>query len=125
MFGYPITSAADIWTVGMAILDILGRSKLFQDYWPEDDTVVLKAINTFGPLPLTMWQSWPNRPQFFKDDRSWQEAHKSSESVTDRIRDSMAHGGESEAFGYTAAELKSLEKMLNRCYSKNQRIVSQ
>ena len=118
LFGYPITSAADIWTMGMAIFDILGRSKLFQDYWSDDDTVVLEAINTFGPLPSKMWHTWPNRSQFFKDDGSWQEEHRSSEfeisrTLTRRIRDSMGQKeGESEAFGYREAELKSLEEML-------------
>ncbi|KAL9123837.1 MAG: hypothetical protein Q9217_006775 [Psora testacea] len=117
MFGYHITSAVDIWTMGMAIFDILGRSKLFQAYWPDDDTVVLEAINTFGPLPPKMWQTWPHRSQFFRDDGSWQEAKRPSESeisptLTDRIRDSMGQGGESEAFGYPELELKSIEKML-------------
>ena len=117
IFGYPIPSAVDIWTTGMAIFDILGRSKLFQDSWPDDDTVVLEAINTFGPLPPTMWQTWPNRSQFFKDDGSWQDGKRPSGSkisptLTDRIRDSMGQGGESEAFGYTELELKSIEKML-------------
>ena len=118
LFGYPITSAADIWTMGMAIFDILGRNKLFHDYWSDDDTVVLEAINTFGPLPPKMWHTWPNRSQFAKDDGSWQEEHRPSESetsqtLTRRITDSMGQkGGESEAFGYSDAELKSLEEML-------------
>lgn len=117
MFGYPITSAADIWTLGMVIFEILGRSKLFQDPWLNDDELVLEAINTLGPLPPKMWQTWPNRSKIFKDDGSWQEANRPSESevqptLTDRIRVCMGQDGGSEAFGYTEIELKSLEKML-------------
>ena len=117
MFGFPITNAADIWTLGMTIFDILGRNPLFQDYWPDADTVLCKAIDTFGPLPPKIWQSWPSRSQYFKDDGSWQEAARPSEeeilpTLTDRIRDSLGLREESETFGYTEVELKSLEKML-------------
>ena len=117
MFGYPITSAADIWTLGMTIFNMLGRNRLFQDYWANDDTLVLEAINTIGPLPPNMWQTWPNRSKFFKDDGSWQEAKRPSRSesqptLTDRIRDCMGQKRESEIFGYSEMELISVEKML-------------
>ena len=119
LFRYPITSAADIWTLGMVIFDILGRRKLFYDYFADEDMVVLEAISTLGPLPPKMWHAWPNRSKFFKDGGSWQEAHKPSDSevslaLTQRIREYLGQqGGETEAlFGYPEAELKSLEEML-------------
>ena len=120
MFGYSITGAADIWTTGMTIFAILGRSRLFDVYWPNDDAVVLEAINALGPLPPNMWRTWPNRSKFFQDDGSWQEAKRPSESdispptLSHRIRDAMRQerGGESAVFGYPEAELESLEKML-------------
>lgn len=73
---YPITSAAGIWTIGMAIFDILGHTRLFQGWWPDEDSVILEAIKTFGPLPPKMWRAWPNRSEFFKDDGSWQEGER-------------------------------------------------
>ena len=117
LFGSPITSAADIWTMGMAIFDILGHTKLFQDCWPDEDDVVLEAISTFGPLPPNMWRAWPNRSKFFKDDGSWQDGKKLPESdisrsLTDRLYDCMEHETHSETYGYSDEELRSLEHML-------------
>lgn len=54
----------------MTIFDILGRGKVYRDFWPDEDTVVLEAISTFGPLPPKIWQAWPNLSKFFKDDGS-------------------------------------------------------
>ena len=117
IFGYPITSAADIWTIGMAIFDILGHSKLFQDLWPDEDSVVLEAISTFGPLPPNMWRVWPSRSKFFKEDGSWQEGKKpyesgNSTSFTDRLRECMEHDADSKTYGYSDEELRSLERLL-------------
>lgn len=116
-FGYPITSAADVWTLGMAIFDILGRGKLFQDGWPDEDTVVFEAISTFGPLPQNMWSAWPNRSKFFKDDGSWQEdkrplGSETSRPLANRLRHCMEHEDQSKIYGYSDVELRSLEKML-------------
>ena len=129
MFGYPITSAADIWTIGMAIIDILGHAKLFQDCWPDEDSVVLEAIRTFGPLPPKMWRAWPNRSQFFNDDGSWQEGEmplepESSRSLTNRLRDCMEHEDDSKTYGYSEGELRSLEELLRSMlqYEPNARI---
>ena len=129
IFGYPITSAADIWTVGMAIFNILGRDKIFQDLWPDEDSVVLEAISTFGPLPPKMWQAWPNRSKFFKDDSSWQEDQKPpnselSRSLANRLRECMEHEADSEIYGYSDVELRSLEKMLRSMlkYEPNDRV---
>jgi len=127
-FGYPITSAADIWTIGMAIFDILGRGKLFQDCWPDEDTVVLEAISTFGPLPPKMWQAWPNRSKYFKDDGSWQDENplesRISRPLAHRLRDCMEHEACSTIYGYSDIELRSLEKMLRSMlqYEPNNRI---
>lgn len=60
----------------MAIFDILGHTRLFQGWWPDEDSVVLEAIKTFGPLPPKMWRAWPNRSEIFKDDGSWQEGER-------------------------------------------------
>ena len=64
IFGYPITSAADIWTIGMAIFDILGHTRLFQGWWPDEDSVVLKAmmklILKHTAIPRRSCQVWRN-----------------------------------------------------------------
>lgn len=113
----------------MAIFNILGRDKIFQDLWPDEDSVVLEAISTFGPLPPKMWQAWPNRSKFFKDDGPWQEDKKPpdselSRSLANRLRDCMEHEADSEIYGYSDVELWSLEKMLRSMlkYELNDRV---
>ena len=61
ILGNSITSAVDSWIMGMTTFDILGRRKLFEEHWPDEDTIILEAIDTLGPLPSNMWEAWPNR----------------------------------------------------------------
>ena len=133
IFGYSITSAADIWTMGMVIFDILGHAKLFQDCLPDEDSVVLEAIRTLDPLPPKMWRAWPNRPKFFKDHGSWQEGERPPESesltsLTDRLRGcTEEHEADSKIYGYCEEELRSLEMMLRSMlqYEPNARITAE
>ena len=103
--------------MGMAIFEILGHEKLFEGWWPDEDTIILEAISTLSPSPPTMWQAWPKRSKFFKDDGSWQEDKKPQESeisrpLANRIRDCMEHEAHSKRYGYLDEELRSLEDML-------------
>lgn len=113
----------------MTIFDIMGRSKLFEDFWPKEDSIILDAISTLGPLPSKMFHAWPNRSKFFKEDGSWQEDRKPKESelsrsLTVRLRECMESESNSNTFGYGDAELQSLEKLLRSMlqYEPNNRI---
>lgn len=131
IFGYSVTSAADIWTAGIGISDIVGRDKLFQHHFQTEDTVILEAISTLGQLPPKMLQSWPNRSMFFGDNGSWQEAAKPSElelsrPLIDRLRTSVSHETHSTIYGHSDEELRSMEKMLLSMlrYDPNDRITA-
>ena len=129
ILGYPVTSAVDIWTMGMTIVDIMGRSKLFEDFSPDEDSIILDAITTLGPIPFKMLRAWPNRSKFFKEDGSWLEDRKPvgydfSSSLTDRLRECMKSEPHYQTFGHCDAELQSLEKLLRSMlqYEPNNRI---
>ena len=131
LFGYSNTSAANIWTTGIEIFDIVGHDKLFQHHFLTEDTVILEAISTLGQLTPKMLQSWPNRSMFFKDDGSWQEAAKPSGSefsrpLIDRLRASISHENRSTFYGHLNEDLRSLEKMLLSMlrYDPNDRITA-
>lgn len=117
ILGYPVTSAVDIWTMWMTIVDIMGRSKLFEDFSPDKDSIILDAITTLGPIPFKMLRACSNHSKFFKEDGFWLEDRKPvksdfSSSVTDRLRECMKSEPHYQTFGHCDAELQSLEKSL-------------
>lgn len=101
----------------MIIFDIIGRKKLFEDFWPKEDSIILDAISKLGPLPFKMFHAWPNHFKFFKKDGFWQEDQKLkkselSRSLTVRLRKCMESESSSNTFSYGDAEFQSLEKLL-------------
>jgi len=115
MFGYPITFAVDIWTLGLTVFEILGRGALFERFFPDEDTVLLEAISTLGPLPPKWWQAWPNRSTFFKDDGSFQEGLEiltNPRPLAERLRRSLGRETDTAAYGFGESEMGSLEELL-------------
>ncbi|KAK3386468.1 hypothetical protein B0H63DRAFT_384865, partial [Podospora didyma] len=52
-FNKPVTQAADIWTLGVNLYEVLGE------------------ISTLGRPPSRWWGKWENRKGFFASDGSW------------------------------------------------------
>ncbi|KAJ6184731.1 kinase domain-containing protein [Penicillium mononematosum] len=72
-FDEPITqpTAADIWTLGVNLYEVLGERPLFETFaWDRDD-IVGGMINTLGKPLVRWWNSWTNRSEFFEEDGSW------------------------------------------------------
>lgn len=105
IFGCPITFAADIWTLGLTIYEIIGREALFESYFPSEDTVLQEAVKTLGPLPAKWWQAWPNRSQFFIDD-------KISADLKNRLYRSVGRDTHSAAYGFDEFEMGIFEELL-------------
>ncbi len=70
-FQEPITLAADIWTLGVSLYEILGERPLFEALNGDRDDIIADIISTLGPLPTRWWGKWENRKDFFKPDGSW------------------------------------------------------
>ncbi|KAI1122750.1 kinase domain-containing protein [Nemania abortiva] len=70
-FGEPITQAADIWTLGVSLYEVLGERPLFETFaWDRDD-IMAEMVSTLGPPPARWWDAWENRKEFFEPDGSW------------------------------------------------------
>ncbi|KAJ5153870.1 kinase domain-containing protein [Penicillium coprophilum] len=68
-FDEPIThpTAADIWTLGVNLYEVLGERPLFETFaWDRDD-IVAEMINTPGQPPVRWWNSWAKRCHFFEE----------------------------------------------------------
>lgn len=72
-FHEPITrpAAADIWTLGVNLYEVLGERPLFETFaWDRDD-IIGEMINTLSQPPTRWWDSWAKRSEFFDADGSW------------------------------------------------------
>ncbi|PFH56346.1 hypothetical protein XA68_16698 [Ophiocordyceps unilateralis] len=60
-FQKPITLAADIWTLGVSLYEILGERPLFETFSSDQDDIFADIISTLGPPPARWWDKWENR----------------------------------------------------------------
>lgn len=70
-FNEPVTPAADVWTLGVNLYEVLGERPLFETFaWDRDD-IIAEMVSTLGLLPPRWWGKWMNRGEFFNPDGSW------------------------------------------------------
>lgn len=69
-FQETITLAADIWTLGVSLYEILGERPLFETFNGDRDDIIADIISTLGPPPTRWWDKWENRKDFFQPDGS-------------------------------------------------------
>lgn len=70
-FNEPITLAADVWTLGVNLYEVLGERPLFETFaWDRDD-IIAEMVNTLGAPPARWWDSWVNRGEFFEPNGEW------------------------------------------------------
>lgn len=63
----PLSYSADIWSLGVAIWDILGMKTVFSGDILTADELVSQQIEVLGPMPLSWWERWGERSQFFDE----------------------------------------------------------
>ena len=119
-FNEPITqpTAADIWTLGVNLYEVLGERPLFETFaWDRDD-IVAEIINTLGQPPMRWWISWVKRSEFFEEDGSWvADFRRISTPVFRRLRQRLWGMGRGETeqtceWDVAGGELRALEDML-------------
>ncbi|RYP77389.1 hypothetical protein DL771_001184 [Monosporascus sp. 5C6A] len=65
-FGDPITPAADIWTLGVSLYEVLGDRSLFGAWSCDKGDVIGEMVNTLGVLPARWWDTWANDGESFE-----------------------------------------------------------
>lgn len=70
-FGEPITQAANIWTLGVNLYEVLGERALLETFGWDRDDIMADMVSTLGPPPARWWDTWENRKEFFEPDGSW------------------------------------------------------
>lgn len=121
LFNEPISQpqAADIWTLGVNLYEVLGERPLFETFaWDRDD-IIAEIINTLGKPPVRWWQSWAKRSEFFEEDGTWvADFRRISTPIFRRLRQrlwDMGRGETEQACQWDVAggELRALEDMLS------------
>ncbi|KAL1959336.1 hypothetical protein VTO42DRAFT_2523 [Malbranchea cinnamomea] len=59
---------ADIWSLAIAIWELVGMSALFSTEFAFPDELISQHIDVLGPMPSTWWERWEKRSQFFDPD---------------------------------------------------------
>ncbi|RAK95376.1 kinase domain-containing protein [Aspergillus ibericus CBS 121593] len=63
----PLSYSADIWSLAVAIWEILGMKAIFSMESPEEE-VIAQQIHVLGPMPGSWFSQWEERGDFFEDD---------------------------------------------------------
>jgi serine/threonine-protein kinase SRPK3 len=61
----PLSYSADIWSLGIAIWEILGMQVIFNSEYVGPDDVVAQYIDILGPMPTLWWDAWEGKSAFF------------------------------------------------------------
>lgn len=65
----PLSYSADIWSLAIAIWEILGMKALFTNEYITEDEMVSEHIDVLGPMPTSWMERWEECGEFF-DDRN-------------------------------------------------------
>lgn len=128
LFGGEEGMAADIWTAGCTLYEILGERPLFEGFMSDKHHVLAEMVSTLGPLPKHWWDQWQMKTDFFLEDGSWKiDTHRShaaySRPLAERLR-IMGRGEYPAICGFTREEMLAIEELLRKmlAYDPSERI---
>ncbi|KAK2772910.1 hypothetical protein FQN52_004811 [Onygenales sp. PD_12] len=64
----PLTLSSDIWSLATAIWEIIGMKAIFSTDWVTGDEMTAQHIDELGPMPLSWWDRWEKRGEFFDEN---------------------------------------------------------
>lgn len=86
----PLSYSADIWSLAIAIWEILGMKAIFSSE-NDADEMVSQQIDVLGPMPLKWWQRWEERHQFFHDNGRPKEGRYVWSPIDEAFNESVQH----------------------------------
>lgn len=118
-FDDPATLAADVWTLGTTLYEVIGERPLFETFSWDHDDIICEMVNTLGQLPQRWWDKWANRGEFFEYDGSWQYGgvDRILTPAFRRLHQRMWHMGRGETpetceWDVEGGEMRALEDLL-------------
>ncbi|KPM39875.1 hypothetical protein AK830_g6695 [Neonectria ditissima] len=117
-FGEPITQAADMWTLGVNLYEVLGERPLFESFGWDRDDIMAEMVNSLGLPPARWWDAWENRKEFFEPDGSWvHNVRRICTPVFRRLHQRMWDMGRGETpetcqWDVERGEMRTLEELL-------------
>ncbi|KAK2758834.1 hypothetical protein FQN54_003526 [Arachnomyces sp. PD_36] len=130
-----LSYSADIWSLAVAIWEILGMKPLFSNEYVTEDEMVSQHIDVLGPMPTSWWERWEERGEFFNHDgrptegrEIWPELEQSFEQGVQSYRRKLEMGvfGEEETrailtlvrqmLAFAPKERPTIEEVLNSAW---------
>ncbi|KAI1905540.1 hypothetical protein LOZ12_006743 [Ophidiomyces ophidiicola] len=114
----PLTFAADIWSLGVAIWEVIGMKAIFSGECSTADEIISQQVDVLGPMPSEWWEKWDERDQFFDSNRCpkegryvWPAMEEAFQEGVQKYRQQKPHMG---VFGTDekAAVLDLIRRML-------------
>ncbi|OJJ32751.1 hypothetical protein ASPWEDRAFT_52896 [Aspergillus wentii DTO 134E9] len=63
----PLSYPSDIWSLAVAIWEIIGMKAIFNSELVTADEIVSSQIDVLGPMPSGWWKNWKERSKFFDE----------------------------------------------------------
>lgn len=117
-FNERITQAADIWTLGVSLYEVLGETQLFETFTQDPGGIVSAVSSTLGPPPARWWEKWRSQGGKFGHDGNWMRDMNRLAIPTSRsLRQRLWHMGRGETmesceWDVGGGEMDALEAML-------------
>lgn len=119
-FQEPVTPAADAWTLGVNLYEVLGERPLFETFAGDRDDIIGEMVSTLGTLPARWWSGVPgaNYREFFEPDGKWvTDLGQMSTPIFRRLRQRLWDMGRGETpdtcqWDVSSGELQALEVLL-------------
>ncbi|KAL9017910.1 MAG: hypothetical protein Q9185_004771 [Variospora sp. 1 TL-2023] len=100
----------DIWTLACSVFEIMGDGTLFEGFFPDEADVVAEMVSCLGPLPLSWWDAWEGRSEFFVENGVWKsDIGRQSRPLRSRIQ---TMGRQQHPDSLSPDEAESLAAML-------------